>query len=89
MKIVLFSNVIKESIEKVLGYDDEKEFVGMHGGWSKPGSVPSMGWVKGSLRIAVQEISADKEIMGIPSCGYDWDVTNPDQNAMKQWDEIQ
>ncbi|MGR3208365.1 hypothetical protein ACSYGW_18800 [Bacillus glycinifermentans] len=61
----------------------------MHESWSEPGSVASMDCIKSFPRFAVQEISADKMIMGTPSYGYDWDVTNPDQNAMKQWDEIQ
>lgn len=60
----------------------------MHESWSEPGSVASMDCIKSFPRFAVQEISADKMIMGTPSYGYDWDVTNPDQNAMKQWDEI-
>ncbi|MGN9866724.1 glycosyl hydrolase family 18 protein [Bacillus swezeyi] len=67
---------------QVMTYDE-------HGSWSDPGSVASMDWIKSSLKFAVREISAGKVIMGIPSYGYDWDLTDQENNALKQWNEIQ
>lgn len=67
---------------QVMTYDE-------HGSWSEPGSVASMGWITSSLDFAVQEIRADKVVMGIPAYGYDWDETNQENNTMKQWNEIQ
>ncbi|MFN2744405.1 glycosyl hydrolase family 18 protein [Bacillus sp. z60-18] len=66
---------------QVMTYDE-------HGSWSEPGSVCSMGWIKSSLEFAVEEISSDKVIMGIPSYGYDWDLTDQGNNTLKQWNEI-
>ncbi|MCY8403958.1 glycosyl hydrolase family 18 protein [Bacillus sonorensis] len=67
---------------QVMTYDE-------HGVWSSPGSVASTNWIKGTLKYAVKTIKANKVIMGIPSYGNDWDLTDQHNSKMLQWNELQ
>ncbi|PAE08418.1 glycosylase [Terribacillus saccharophilus] len=66
---------------QVMTYDE-------NGSWSDPGAVASMDWMKRILTFATESINLDKVIMGVPSYGYDWNLSNPDQNKLIEWDEI-
>lgn len=66
---------------QVMTYDENSS-------WSDPGAVASMDWMKRILTFATESINPDKVIMGVPSYGYDWNLSNPDQNKLIEWDEI-
>ncbi|QXE01457.1 glycosyl hydrolase family 18 protein [Terribacillus sp. DMT04] len=66
---------------QVMTYDE-------HGSWSEPGSSASKNWVKDTLTFATEEMEPDKVIMGIPAYGYDWNLNNPEQNKLIEWDAI-
>ncbi|PAF23157.1 glycosylase [Terribacillus saccharophilus] len=66
---------------QVMTYDE-------NGSWSDSGSVASLDWMKRILTFATESINPDKVIMGVPSYGYDWNLSNPDQNKLIEWDEI-
>ncbi|MFP7492899.1 glycosyl hydrolase family 18 protein [Terribacillus saccharophilus] len=67
---------------QVMTYDE-------HGSWSEPGSSASMDWVENILTFATETIDPDKVIMGAPAYGYDWNLSDPEQNSMIEWDNIQ
>ncbi|MGG1592490.1 glycosyl hydrolase family 18 protein [Terribacillus saccharophilus] len=66
---------------QVMTYDE-------HGSWSEPGSVASIDWMKRILTFATESINPDKIVMGVPAYGYDWNLSNPDQNELIEWDKI-
>ncbi|MED4846626.1 glycosyl hydrolase family 18 protein [Bacillus atrophaeus] len=66
---------------QVMTYDE-------HGIWGEPGSVASTNWIKSSLQFAVKKIKPNKVVMGIPSYGNDWDLTDQTNSTVKQWTEI-
>jgi len=43
-----------------------------HGGWTGPGEVASLSWVKRVTAYAVNVIPLQKLYIGIPAYGYDW-----------------
>lgn len=66
---------------QVMTYDE-------HGSWSEPGSVASIDWMKNILTFATESISPEKVIMGVPAYGYDWNLSDPGQNRLIEWDQI-
>ncbi|MCY8915793.1 glycosyl hydrolase family 18 protein [Bacillus atrophaeus] len=66
---------------QVMTYDE-------HGIWGEPGSVASTNWIKSSLQFAVKKIKPNKVVMGIPSYGNDWDLTDQTNSTVKQWTQI-
>lgn len=66
---------------QVMTYDE-------NGSWSEPGSVASMDWIENILTFATESINPDKVIMGLPAYGYEWNLSNPDQNKLIEWDQI-
>lgn len=47
-----------------------------HGpGWSEPGPVSGLDWVKARVAYAASVVSPDKLLIGLPAYGYDWDLT--------------
>ncbi len=43
-----------------------------HGGWSAPGELAPISWVKRVLAYSTKEIPLEKLFIGIPRYGYDW-----------------
>ncbi|MFP7476887.1 glycosyl hydrolase family 18 protein [Terribacillus saccharophilus] len=66
---------------QVMTYDE-------NGSWSESGSVASIDWMKQMLTFATESIAPDKIIMGVPAYGYDWNLSDPEQNTMIEWDKI-
>jgi len=51
----------------IMSYDE-------HGYYSDPGPVASYGWVEDVVKFAVQNISPEKILMGVPGYGFDWEA---------------
>lgn len=66
---------------QVMTYDE-------HGSWSEPGSVASLDWMNKILAFATETINPNKVIMGVPAYGYDWNLSNPEENTLIEWDSI-
>ncbi|WP_366248069.1 glycosyl hydrolase family 18 protein [Terribacillus aidingensis] len=66
---------------QVMTYDE-------HGSWSEPGSVASLDWMNKMLAFATETINPNKVIMGVPAYGYDWNLSNPEENKLMEWDSI-
>lgn len=63
---------------QVMTYDE-------HGSWSEPGSTISRPWLEESLNYAIKLVNSKKIIMGIPSYGNDWDLTDKNESGMLAW----
>ena len=55
----------------------------------RPGPVAGLNWVTSCVTYAASVAPAAKISMGIPSYGYDWDLTNPKNNASITWTAAQ
>jgi len=70
-------------------------FVVMAYGWRTsssrdPGSTAPMPWVESSIQYAVQELTADRVLLGVAFYGYDWNVAQgPPARALRHRDTQQ
>jgi spore germination protein YaaH len=55
-----------------------------------PGSTAPMPWVEASIQYAVQELTADRVLLGVAFYGYDWNVSQgPPARALRHRDTQQ
>lgn len=59
-----------------------------HGPWSEPGSVAGFEWMEDCVQYAVSAIDPAKLLIGLPAYGYDWNLTDPDQNSDFAWKKV-
>ena len=59
-----------------------------HGPWSDPGSVAGFEWMENCVQYAVSVIDPAKLLIGLPAYGYDWNLTDPNQNSDFAWKEV-
>ncbi|WP_335869571.1 glycosyl hydrolase family 18 protein [Bacillus sp. 2205SS5-2] len=56
-----------------------------HGTWGEPGPVAGVNWMTDVLDYAATHIDSEKLLLGIPSYGYDWNLTlGADHKAVSQ-----
>ena len=59
-----------------------------HGPWSAPGSVAGFEWMENCVQYALSTIDPAKLLIGLPAYGYDWNMTDPDQNSDFAWKKV-
>jgi spore germination protein YaaH len=59
-----------------------------HGPWSDPGSVAGFEWMENCVQYAWSAIDSAKLLIGLPAYGYDWNLTDPDQNSDFAWKKV-
>jgi spore germination protein len=59
-----------------------------HGPWSDPGSVAGFAWMESCVRYAASVIVPAKLLIGLPAYGYDWNLTDPDQDIDFAWKQV-
>lgn len=59
-----------------------------HGPWSDPGPVAGFDWMEDCVQYAVSVIEPAKLLIGLPAYGYDWNLTDPDQNSDFAWKQV-
>ena len=55
---------------------------------SVPGSVAGFEWMENCVQYAVSVIDPAKLLIGLPAYGYDWNLTDPNQNSDFAWKEV-
>ncbi|WP_051286923.1 glycosyl hydrolase family 18 protein [Paenibacillus taiwanensis] len=68
---------------QVMTYDE-------HGVWRNAGSVASKPWIESALQFAITYVPSEKVLMGIPTYGNDWNLSDPanKSNAQVMWKDI-